>query len=460
MNPVLFIFRRDLRLEDNTALIVALNTGKPVIACFILNPKQLKNNPYRGEPAVHFLYNSLLDLQKQLEAKGGKLYLLHGETDKVIEQLIKEQSIKEIFTNQDYTPFSKQRDANIQEVCSKYNVEFHNYHDALLSVPGTVHKDDGLPYTVYTPFARRARMQTVLKPQALPTTLHWFTEDIKNQVKDLATTMNVQPSNKYVLNGGRNEGLTLLSDIKNLGNYKEQRDFPILNATSHLASHHKFGTVSIRETYREVLKFHGVNSTIINELYWRDFFTHIVHHFPHILSGAFRPKYNALQWNTSKEDFKKWCNGQTGFPIVDAGMRELNTTGLMHNRVRMIVASFLVKDLHINWQWGERYFAQKLLDYDPAVNNGNWQWAASTGCDAQPYFRIFNPWRQQERFDAKCEYIKHWVPELTELSAKEIHNLYKSPADLFTSYPEPMVEHSKESTLTKEIYKQCVDVQK
>ena len=455
MNPILFIFRRDLRLEDNTALIAALNSDKPVITCFILNPKQLEQNPYRGEPAVYFLYNSLLDLKQQLEAKGGKLYIFHGEPTNIIENLVKQQNIEEVYINQDYTPFSKQRDVDMQAMCSKHNVKFNSYHDALLSVPGTVHKDDGLPYTVYTPFARRARLQPVLKPQTLPSVANWFTAKIEDQVQNLKEIMNVQPSEHYVLQGGRAEGLTLLRDIKKLGNYKEQRDFPILNATSHLASHHKFGTISIRETYLETTKFHGVDSTIINELYWRDFFTHIVHHFPHVLSGAFRPQYNKLQWNNSREDFNKWCNGQTGFPIVDAGMRELNKTGLMHNRVRMIVASFLVKDLHINWQWGERYFAQKLLDYDPAVNNGNWQWAASTGCDAQPYFRIFNPWRQQERFDAKCEYVKHWVPELQELTSKEIHNLYKSPADLFSNYPEPMIDHSKESAAAKELYKSC-----
>ncbi|MBW3021154.1 FAD-binding domain-containing protein, partial [Candidatus Woesearchaeota archaeon] len=211
------------------------------------------------------------------------------------------------------------------------------------------------------------------------------------------------------------------------------------------------GTISIREIYSSFKE--NFQEVLINEVYWRDFFTHIIYHFPNVLDGAFKNKYDKIKWDNDKKLFQKWCEGKTGFPIVDAGMRELNTTGYMHNRVRMIVASFLVKDLHINWQWGEKYFAQNLIDYDPAVNNGNWQWAASTGCDAQPYFRIFNPWSQQEKFDRDCEYIKKWVPELKDLTSYEIHNLYKNHN--LKNYPKPIVEHKEESQKAKEMFKRA-----
>jgi deoxyribodipyrimidine photo-lyase len=260
-------------------------------------------------------------------------------------------------------------------------------------------------------------------------------------------------SGVLALRGGRTEGLKRLRLIDGMTSYKADRDIPALGATTMLSAHHKFGTISIRETYWRAAEAFGVSCHLISELYWRDFFTHIAWHFPHVFKGAFRPEYNALEWNRSKKDFQRWCEGKTGFPIVDAGMRQMNETGYMHNRVRMIVASFLVKDLHINWQRGEKYFAQKLLDYDPAVNNGNWQWAASTGCDAQPYFRIFNPWLQQKKFDPDAEYIKRWVPELKNVSVKDIHQGYKPNLFSDVKYPEPMVDHAAERQETLKRFK-------
>jgi deoxyribodipyrimidine photo-lyase len=218
-----------------------------------------------------------------------------------------------------------------------------------------------------------------------------------------------------------------------------------------LSAHHKFGTVSIRETYQKIKNEFGIAHTLINELYWRDFFTHIGFHFPKVFVSAFNEKYEKIPWENNKTKFNHWCNGTTGFPIVDAGMRELGTTGFMHNRVRMVVASFLTKDLHIDWRWGEQFFANHLIDYDPAVNNGNWQWAASTGCDAQPYFRIFNPWSQQQKFDTNCIYIKKWIPELKNLTSREIHQLENKPS-LVPNYPQPIINHNEAAFIAKQLF--------
>jgi deoxyribodipyrimidine photo-lyase len=246
--------------------------------------------------------------------------------------------------------------------------------------------------------------------------------------------------------------MTILKGIAVLKDYQVKRDIPSLDATSHLSSHHKFGTVSIREVYHAAVKHLGRDHTLVQELHWRDFFTHIAHHFPYVFGQSFDDRYEQLPWSQDQKRFKAWCDGLTGFPIVDAGMRQLNTTGFMHNRVRMITASFLVKDLHIDWKWGERYFASKLVDYDPAVNNGNWQWAASTGCDHQPYFRIFNPWLQQKRFDPECLYIKKWVEELKDVPVPVIHSWHEEHV-WKGAYLKPMVDHSKQAEAAKQMFK-------
>ncbi|MCX7124658.1 MAG: deoxyribodipyrimidine photo-lyase, partial [Gammaproteobacteria bacterium] len=322
------------------------------------------------------------------------------------------------------------------------------YADALLHEPEDILKSNDLPYTIYTPFMRKSRTLPVLKPLPCRNT------NFYQIIIDHSITLNpyLKKQARYAtIQGGRTEGKKLLHKISALKNYSENRNYQEKNATSHLSAHHKFGTVSIRESYQAIVDAHGLQSTLINELYWRDFFTHIGFHFPHIFKGAFHQKYNAIAWKDNAAQFKKWCDGKTGFPIVDAGMRELNETGYMHNRVRMITASFLVKDVHIDWRWGERYFAQKLVDYDPAVNNGNWQWVASTGCDSQPYFRIFNPWLQQKRFDKACLYIKKWVSELKTASPRDLHNL--SVTSSLTNYPKPMVNHAEAAAVAKNLFK-------
>lgn len=440
----LFIFRRDLRLEDNTALIEALKASKSVIPCFIFDPRQLQS-PYSSNRSISFMVQSLIELSKSLREKKGRLYFFSGEAEEVVEALLKQEKIQALYINKDYTPFSKKRDEALLKLCQINQCEFHAFDDALLNAPGEVLKDDNTPYTVFTPFFKKAQLKKVKEPNLeLPKK---FCNDEIEGCKELSflDDLIVSPSKEHP--GGRSHGLKLLFDIENLKDYQENRNFPALRQTSNLSPHHKFGTVSIRETYHRVLELFGKKHTLISELYWRDFYTHIAFHFPYVFGKSFQKKYEKISWKNDEKQFQKWKEGQTGFPIVDAGMRQLNSTGWMHNRVRMIVASFLVKDLHIDWKWGEKYFAQKLVDYDPAVNNGSWQWAASTGCDAQPYFRIFNPFLQQKRFDPDCVYIKKWVPELELFSPKQIHDLKG-----LAIYPPPMVDHSKEVQISKDLF--------
>ena len=450
----LFIFHRDLRLQDNTGLIQALKNSQEVIAAFIFDEKQLQNNEYRGDNLIQFMLESLEDLQNQLKKYKGKLYLFHGNTQKIIEKLIHKEKIQAIFTNRDYTPFSIKRDNDIKNICKKNNISFNITCDALLNEPEAIHKKDQSPYTVFTPFMKKCRERLPLKPVKNIHT-NYYVKPISQEVSNTIFNKILPTKNPNLyIHGGRNIAVKKIQKISEFKNYKENRDIPAKeDGTTGLSAHNKFGTLSIREFYWTVKQHLGTSHTLINELYWRDFFTHINFHFPKVYGNAFHEKYNKLTWKNNKTTFEKWCNGKTGFPIVDAGMRQLNTTGYMHNRVRMIVASFLIKDLHIDWRWGEKYFAQKLIDYDPAVNNGNWQWAASTGCDSQPYFRIFNPWLQQKKFDPECEYIKKWIPELQTTHTKEIHNIWKAPLPENHPYTHPIVEHKIQRNVALSRYK-------
>lgn len=385
------------------------------------------------------MLNSLEQLDLTLKKRGGRLYYFTGESHVVVKKLIQTSGIKEVFVNYDYTPFSRKRDDKIRSVCKDAGVKFRAFHDALLTIPGNVLKKDETPYTVFTPFRNAAQKLSVLPKREL-SKVNFITAPHPDEVTPQKLNLIETANENILIQGGTNEALKLLKAAAKLSNYEESRNLPAQAGTTTLSAHNKFGTLSVRTIYHTIKDLFGPAHGLINELYWRDFFTHIAWHFPHVFEGAFHRQYDAIEWENDEDKFKRWCNGETGFPIVDAGMRELNTTGFMHNRVRMIVASFLMKDLHIDWRWGEKYFAKKLIDYDPAVNNGNWQWAASTGCDAQPYFRIFNPWLQQEKFDADCVYIKRWVSELTTLSAKEIHAL--SAGEGHAKYLTPIIDHS------------------
>jgi deoxyribodipyrimidine photo-lyase len=444
----LFIFRRDLRLNDNTGLIKALQEAAQVIPCFIFDPCQLEKNDYRSDNAIQFMLESLDSLDEQIKAHDSKLYRFVGKPEVIIESLIQDYAIEAVYVNHDYTSFSKKRDFLIEKICSKNNVPLNGSHDLLLNPPGAITKKNGKPYTIFTPFFRQAIKKPVATPDARKA-YHFFVGTIAQTIKDRPKGLAWKASAQYFLSGGRSEGLLLVRNLKNYKLYEKTRDIPS-RYTTNLSAHLKFGTISIREVYYTLIKNFGPIHPLIRQLYWRDFYAMIAWWFPHVFGLSFKRKYDTIKWSKDKKTFKRWCEGKTGFPIVDAGMRELNETGFMHNRIRMIAASFLVKDLGIDWRLGEKYFASKLVDYDPAINNGNWQWVASTGCDAQPYVRVFNPWLQQKKIDLDALYIKRWIPELENLSAKEIHALWKKPID---KYIVSMVNHQQASAVIRNWFK-------
>lgn len=454
-NLSLFIFRRDLRLEDNTGLIATLAASKQVIPCFIFTPQQIEHNAFRSDACLQFMIESLQDLESQLQAKGAKLYLFYGKPEEIVAQCIQKLQVDSVVVNRDYTPFSQTRDQQIEAICQQQNVPFFSFDDLLLNPPEATLKADGTPYSIFTPFFRNASKWDIQAPKRNSHT-NYYQQSISFAKKDLYPQILPTFNPKQTIPGGRKAALHILRNLPDFANYGSQRDIPAIHGTTHLSPHLKFATCSVREIYFAIAERLGRDHDLIRQLYWRDFFTTIGFYFPHIYKGAFRQKFDQLPWDEDKKRFKLWCEGQTGFPIVDAGMREMNETGWMHNRVRMIVASFLVKDLHLPWQWGEKYFAQKLIDYDPAVNNGNWQWSAGTGCDAQPYFRIFNPWSQQKKFDPDCIYIYRWIPELKSLTAKEIHEWFLDKHhSLTSSYPSPIVTHDKEAKLALKRFHSC-----
>lgn len=450
---VLHIFRRDLRLEDNTALIAALIAAQRVLPCFIFDPRQIEKNDYKSDHCIQFMVESLIALDNCLKQRAAKLYYFYGIAEEIVAQLINSLPIAAVYINRDYTPYSRARDEKIRLVCAKQKVDFHCFADALLHEPEQILKRDQTPYTIFTHFYRYA-MTHVITPIQKNRYQNFYTQPIKLSNHDLIKKIPARKSNHLATQGGRHAALKLLAKVGDFKNYQTIRNFPYKNGTTKLSAHNKFGTISIREFYFKVVQEFNTSHPLIQALHWRDFFTHIAYHFPRVFGDAFQTRFELVRWQKNEKKFQSWCTGQTGFPIVDAGMRELNATGFMHNRVRMITASFLTKDLHIDWRWGEKYFAQHLIDYDPAVNNGNWQWAASTGCDAQPYFRIFNPWLQQVKFDQACLYIKHWIPELARVPSTVIHKLYMMQPSTLTNYPKPIVDHSIESKKTKLFYKE------
>ncbi len=400
----LFIFRRDLRLQDNTALIEALKHSEKVVPCFIFDYQQMQKNEYFSEKAFYFMLQSLQDLYEELSSQEAKLYIFKGDPANIVKQLIRTYKIDAVYVNRDYTPYSVKRDRVIQQTVENLGKEFHSLGDVLLHEPEEIYKEDGNPYTTYIPFMKKSRTLDVIKPQCNVYSNYFSAKIDLPSIFSLKGFSEKSNRSAPLLEGGRKSAEKLLQKINSS------------TEASHLSAHHKFGTLSIREVYHHIVREFGVDHDVINGLYRRDFFTHIAFHFPIVFGNSFHEKYRDISWSKNQRHFMLWCEGKTGVPIVDAGMRELNETGYMHHDVRMVVASFLIKDLHIDWRRGEKYFAQKLIDYDPAVNNGNWQWVASTGCDVQ---------LQQEKFDPEAVYIKQWVPELKALTPKEIHKLEK-----------------------------------
>lgn len=404
-----FWFRRDLRLEDNVALHYALKSGNPVLPVFIFD-EDIIDNLAEQDPRITLIYNSLNALDIELKKAGSSLLILKGKPKAVWQELINKYTVKSIFFNRDYEPYAIKRDAGIKELLQANNVGVFSFKDQVIFEAGDVLKKDGLPYTVYTPYKNQWLIKFKTELPAEPFVC-------KNLMKHFVQIKFDFPSLEHL--GFKESAIKVMPyNINDLSNYEKVRDYPALQGTSNLSPYLRFGLVSVRRIVDHASK---TNATFLSELIWREFFIQILYHFPHVVTENFKRKYDQVLWRNNEEEYLKWCNGETGFPLVDAGMRELNNTGYMHNRVRMITAGFLCKHLLIDWRWGEAYFAEKLLDFELASNNGNWQWAAGTGCDAAPYFRIFNPTTQIKKFDQQQEYIQKWVPEVnTPLYSKPI----------------------------------------
>ena len=413
----IFWFRRDLRLDDNAGLYHALKNGRPVLPVFIFDKIILDQLDDKYDRRVEFIDDALQKMQQELEGWGSSLEIFYGSPEEVFKELIRKYKIEKVFTNHDYEPYARERDDLVFHLLKRSGIGFHTFKDQVIFDKDEIFKDDGKPYTVFTPYSKK--WKSALNDFYLKSfpTKKYFGNFYKQQATIFPSlqSMGFEKTGKPFPPGYIRDEL--------IKKYKEQRDFPGTHGTSHLSVHLRFGTISIRKLARKALL---LNETFLNELIWRDFYHMILWHFPHVGKGkSFKAAYDFIKWRNNEDEFEKWCKGETGYPIVDAGMRELNATGYMHNRVRMIVASFLTKHLLIDWRWGEAYFAKKLLDFDLAANNGGWQWAAGCGCDAAPYFRVFNPHLQTLKFDPEFKYIRKWVPE------------FEGP-----SYPKPIVEHA------------------
>ena len=422
----IFWFRRDLRLYDNHGLYKALKAGNPVLPIFIFDQNILDELEDVKDRRVQFIYEAIQSCQEQLVTAGSGIDVRYGRPAEIFTKLVGEHNVENVYCNDDYEPYSRQRDLEVEELLKKKGIGFSCYKDHVIFEKNEIIKKDLSPYTVFTPYSNAWR--AALRDNHLIDyqTGKLFSGFLKQQ------ELKIPPLESMGFQSAKFEVPPRDWDLQLIRGYKINRDYPGLRATSRLGVHLRFGTISIRELARQTMVHSDV---FLQELIWRDFYQMILWHFPHVTAGSFKKSYDKIPWRNNEKEFEAWANGMTGYPIVDAGIRELNATGFMHNRVRMIVASFLTKHLLIDWRWGEAYFAKKLLDYDLAANNGGWQWAAGTGCDAAPYFRIFNPALQTKKFDPELNYIRKWVPELDE------------PA-----YPPPIVIHEEARRRCLQVY--------
>jgi deoxyribodipyrimidine photo-lyase len=427
----IFWFRRDLRLTDNTALFHALKSGVPVLPIFIFDTNILEKLNAKNDSRVSFIHAEISKINNELMKNGSSLKVLHGKPLDTFQKLMEEYEIEAVFTNRDYEPYAIQRDMEFEVFLKEKGIGFYTYKDQVIFEHDEVLKDDGTPYTIFTPYSKKWKLKLGKSEISEFPSQQYYRGLIKTEPVSIFTLQELgfEQSKIKVPEFDISEKL--------IRNYANKRDLPALDATSKLGVHLRFGTISIREASRKAQQFSEV---FLNELIWRNFFSTILRHFPHVEKSAFKPKYDFIEWRNNEKEFELWCRGETGYPLVDAGMRELNETGFMHNRVRMVTASFLTKHLLIDWRWGEAYFAEKLLDFDLASNNGNWQWAAGCGCDAAPYFRVFNPEAQQKKFDTKAEYILKWVPEYGTLQ-----------------YPQPIVDHKFARERVLRVYKKALE---
>ena len=421
--------RRDLRLSDNAALYHALKSEYPVLVLFIFDELILNKLTDKRDKRVNFIHQALVKVNDELMTKGSSLLVLHDDPLSAFAGICEKFNVREVYANHDYEPYATQRDTTIREFLTAGHILFHTYKDQVIFEKSEVMKSDGSPYTVYTPYSR------VWKQKFLSVINDNFPSEkyLENLLKlppfylPSLEDIGFQKTDDVFAEPAVNEDIVL--------HYHDTRNIPSTDGTSQLGIHLRFGTVSIRHLAR--LASH-LNQQWLNELIWREFFMMILFHFPHVVNRSFKKKYDSIAWRNNEDEFKLWCKGETGYPIVDAGMRQLNETGWMHNRVRMIVASFLTKHLLIDWRWGEAYFAEKLLDYELSSNNGNWQWAAGCGCDAAPYFRIFNPTEQTRKFDPQLKYIKTWIKDFSPY------------------YLQPIVEHSFARERALDVYKRSL----
>ncbi len=454
-NLSIFIFRRDLRLADNIGLIEALKLSNKVVPIFIFTPEQLVRNPYKSNNCVQFMMESLDDLDNDLRNKKSRLFYFYGKPKDVVKKIIQKIKPDALFLNMDYTPYSAKRDNEIKIVCQSYDIDFLSFEDVLLNNVGSILTLDGSVYSKFTPYFNKANKITVRK-------------SIKNNYSNYYSGKtrivgefrgNKKQFYKYnsnlVVNGGRKLALKRLNRVDKFKKYNIQRNILSIE-TTRLSAYIKFGCISIREVYEKFRSKLGMKNDLIKQLYWRDFYYNLMYYYPDMITGKnrnFKKKYGKVPWirkiNASekqKKYFKAWCDGKTGFPIVDAAMRELNETGFMHNRGRLIVASFLTKLLMWHWEEGEKYFSNKLIDIDVSVNLGNWEWSAGSGADSQPYFRIFNPWSQSQKYDPDAKYIKKWIPELKNVDPNHIHNWDEYCDDEEyenIKYPKPIIDYEK-----------------
>ena len=424
-----FWFRRDLRIEDNHGLFQALSGPYPVLPIFIFDKAILSRLPSKKDGRVEFIHQALATLKSLICQQAGDISIFHDHPLHVFEKLTSEYDVQAIYLNHDHEKYAIQRDEEIKQLANSKKISFHTFKDHVIFEKNEVLSGQGTPYTVFTPYANKWKDRLKNEPVTI-----YPSENLTNYT-DIKSDLPSLESIGFAPSGLSFPGKFVTDQL--IKDYQASRDFPAINGTSKLSVHLRFGTISIRSL---VNLANGTSETWLNELIWRDFYSNILFHFPHISNGlAFRKEYDHIQWRNNEVEFEAWKQGKTGYPMVDAGMRELNQTGFMHNRVRMVVASFLVKHLLIDWRWGETYFAEKLLDFDFSANNGGWQWAAGSGCDAAPYFRVFNPSLQAQKFDPNCIYIKKWVPEFQEFT-----------------YAAPIVNHEFARKRVLEVYKKAL----
>lgn len=461
----LFIFHRDFRVADNTGLIDALATCERVYTAFIFTPEQVTSkNAYKSKNCVQFMIESLRDLQQDLRRLGGDLICLYGDHTKMAKYLIETLDIDALFYNKDYSPYALTRDNELFDMCEDLGIYCLDYSDYYLFEPGSVKTGSGEPFKKYTPFYEAVRSKSVRPPVPFgkmnKSHLSKTTKTLEHTITlDVAMNTYVKDINEQILvRGGRRNAIERFKQIlKNQSSYATQRDF-FTYETTFLSAYIKFGCLSIRELFSGIVNKYGRASGLVREIIWREFFAHVLYGYPSVLKGSYQPRYKRISWHTSPSNFEKWMNGTTGFPMIDACMRQMNTTGYMHNRGRMAVASFLVKTLLQDWRKGEKYFAQTLVDYDPASNNGNWQGISGTGVDMKPYFRDMNPWIQSSKFDADAEYIKKWVPELKDVPPEHIHKWnehYETYRKKSIKYPKPMVDYAVQKKKMMQMYQEA-----